>query len=151
MPSTPLSLKSRALRLLSGREYARLELERKLKPFEESPGSLAGVLDDLQTRGFISEQRVVESVLNRRAAKLGAARVKQELQALGVDAQQIAQAVAGLRETELARAREVWHKKFAAPAADAKARAQQARFLAARGFAGDTIRRVLSLSDDENN
>jgi regulatory protein len=151
MPTTPLSLRGRALRLLSGREYARLELERKLKPFEEAPGSLAGVLDDLQARGFISEQRVVESLLNRRAAKLGAARVKQELLALGVDAQHIAQAVAGLRETELARAREVWQKKFAAPAADAKARAQQARFMAARGFTGDTIRRVLSLSDDEVN
>ena len=151
MPTTPLSLRGRALRLLSGREYARLELERKLKPFEEAPGSLAGVLDDLQARGFISEQRVVESLLNRRAAKLGAARVKQELLALGVDAQHIAQAVAGLRETELARARKVWQKKFAAPAADAKARAQQARFMAARGFTGDTIRRVLSLSDDEVN
>lgn len=151
MPSTPLSLKSRALRLLSCREYARLELERKLKPFEETPGSLAAVLDDLQVRGFISEQRVVESLINRRAAKLGATRIKQELQALGVDAQHVAQAVRGLRETELARAREVWQKKFAAPAADAKARAQQARFLAARGFAGDTIRRVLSLSDDEDN
>lgn len=151
MQLTPLSLKGRALRLLSGREYARLELERKLKPFEEVPGSLAGVLDDLQARGFISEQRVVESLLNRRAAKLGAARVKQELLALGVDAQHIDQAVAGLRETELARARKVWQKKFAAPAADAKARAQQARFMAARGFTGDTIRRVLSLSDDEVN
>ncbi|MBP9150560.1 MAG: recombination regulator RecX, partial [Rhodoferax sp.] len=74
MPTTPLSLRGRALRLLSGREYARLELERKLAPFEEAPGSLAGVLDDLQARGFISEQRVVESLLNRRAAKLGAAR-----------------------------------------------------------------------------
>lgn len=151
MPSTPLSLKSRALRLLSCREYARLELERKLKPFEEAPGSLAAVLDDLQVRGFISEQRVVESLINRRAAKLGATRIKQELQALGVDAQHVAQAVRGLHETELARAREVWQKKFAAPAADAKARAQQARFLAARGFAGDTIRRVLSLFDDEDN
>ncbi|MBP9737794.1 MAG: recombination regulator RecX [Rhodoferax sp.] len=151
MPTTPLSLRGRALRLLSGREYARLELERKLAPFEEAPGSLAGVLDDLQARGFISEQRVVESLLNRRAAKLGAARVKQELLALGVDAQHIDQAVAGLRETELARARKVWQKKFAAPAADAKARAQQARFMAARGFTGDTIRRVLSLSDDEVN
>ena len=30
-----ISLKGRALRLLSGREYARAELERKLAPFEE--------------------------------------------------------------------------------------------------------------------
>jgi regulatory protein len=47
-------------------------LERKLAPFEEQPGSLAVALDDLQAKGFISEQRVLESVVNRRATKLGA-------------------------------------------------------------------------------
>ena len=58
-----LSLKGRALRLLSGREHSRLELERRLISHEESPGELAAILDDLQAKGFISEQRVVESVV----------------------------------------------------------------------------------------
>ena len=66
-----LSLKGRALRLLSGREYSRAELERKLAPHEETPGQLAGVLDELQAKDFISEARVVESVINRRQAKMG--------------------------------------------------------------------------------
>ena len=35
------SLKGRALRLLSGREYSRLELGRKLKRFDDEPGTLA--------------------------------------------------------------------------------------------------------------
>ncbi len=143
------SLKGRALRLLSGREYSRLELERKLAPFEEEPGSLALALDDLQAKGFISEQRVLESVVNRRAGKLGAARIKQELQGKGLDPQAVADAMTDLRSTELARAREVWRKKFGQPAEDATQRAKQMRFLASRGFAGDTIHRVVSGGDDD--
>ncbi|TXT40735.1 MAG: regulatory protein [Comamonadaceae bacterium] len=137
------SLKGRALRLLSGREHSRAELERKLARFEEEPGSLALALDDLQAKGFISEQRVLESVLNRRAGKLGAQRIKQELQAKGLDPQAVIHAVAELRNTELARAQAVWAKKFAAPAQDASEAARQMRFLAARGFEGEVIRRVV--------
>ena len=66
-----LSLKGRALRLLATREQSRSELEKKLKPFEETPGQIAQVLDELQAKDFISEARVVESVINRRQAKLG--------------------------------------------------------------------------------
>ena len=143
------SLKGRALRLLSGREYSRTELERKLQPFEEEPGSLGKALDELQAKGFISEQRVVESVLNRRAAKLGVQRIRQELQAKGLDPQVVSDAVAELRGTELVRAQEVWRKKFGQPPEDAAERARQMRFLASRGFGGDTIRRVVSGGDDD--
>lgn len=143
------SLKGRALKLLSQREHSRKELERKLARHEAEPGQLRQALDELLTRGFIDEGRVVESVLNRRAPRLGAGRIKQELQAKGLDAERIAQAVAGLRGTELARAREVWRKKFDAPPADAAERAKQVRFLAARGFNGEVIHRVLGGSEDD--
>ena len=143
------SLKGRALRLLSGREYSRLELERKLSPYEEEPGSLATALDDLQAKGFISEQRVLESVVNRRAGKLGAARIKQELQGKGLDPQAVNDAVNALRATDLARAREVWRKKYGQAAPDAQAAAKQMRFLAARGFGGEVIRRVVTHTDDD--
>lgn len=143
MAFDPPSLKGRALRLLSGREHSRAELERKLLHFEEEPGSLALALDDLQAKGFISEQRVVESVVNRRSAKLGAQRIRQELQAKGLDPQMVSDAVAALRSTELARAQAVWSKRFGAVAEDPAAAARQVRFLAARGFSGDAIRRVV--------
>lgn len=144
-----ISLKGRALKLLAAREHSRRELERKLAPHEAEPGELKTALDELQARGFLDEQRVVDSLVHRRGARLGAGRIKQELQAKGVDAERVAIAVAGLRATEVARAREVWRKKFGTPPADAGERARQARFLAARGFGGDVIRRVLSLPDDE--
>ncbi|MDO8903198.1 recombination regulator RecX [Hydrogenophaga sp.] len=137
------SLKGRALRLLSGREHSRAELQRKLAQHETEPGELARALDELQAKGFINEQRVVESVLHRRAARLGAARVKQELQAKGLDPQAVAEAVASLQDTEEARARDVWRKKFGVPPQDASDRARQMRFLLARGFSSDVVRRVV--------
>ena len=143
------SLKGRALRLLSQREHSRQELERKLRPFEEVPGELAQALDFLQAKDFINEQRVLESVVNRRASKLGASRVKQELQAKGLDPQAVSDALQGLRETEVERAREVWRKKFGQPALDANERAKQMRFLLTRGFAAEAVRRVVSGADED--
>lgn len=144
-----ISLKGRALRLLAGREHSRAELQTKLASYEQEPGELQRALDELQAKGFISEQRVVESVLHRRAARLGAGRVKQELQAKGVSAEAIAEAVDRLRGSETERAREVWRKKFGEPAADPAGRARQMRFLAARGFGAEAIRRVVRGADDD--
>jgi regulatory protein len=148
MATTTLSLTGRALRLLSGREHSRAELERKLTQFEEEPGQLAKVLDSLAAKDFINEGRVVESVIHRRSAKLGASRIKQELQQKGLEPEAVAIAVDQLRASEVERAREVWRKKFGQPPVDAAERGKQMRFLASRGFGGDTIHKVVSGGDD---
>ena len=83
-PAATLSLKGRALRALAGREHSRAELQRKLASFEAEPGELAKVLDELCAKDFINEQRVADSLAYRRGAKLGTARVVQELKAKGV-------------------------------------------------------------------
>ena len=80
-----LSLKGRALKLLGQREHSRLELERKLAPHVEEGEDLGAMLDALEQRGFISAQRVAESVLHRKAARFGTARVVQELRSKGLD------------------------------------------------------------------
>ena len=134
----------RALRLLSSREHSRAELERKLARFEEEPGQLGKVLDTLQAKDFINEGRVVESVVHRRAGRLGASRIKQELQQKGLEPEAVAQAVAQLRATETERAREVWLKKFGQLPGNAAERAKQMRFLASRGFGGEAIHRVVA-------
>lgn len=142
------SLKGRALRLLSQREHSRKELEQKLKPHEETPGELAEALDFLAAKDFINEKRVVESVVNRRSSKLGAARVRQELMAKGLPVDDIAEAVETMRGTELERALVVWRKKFGAPPSDASERAKQVRFLVSRGFAAEVVRRVVAGADE---
>jgi regulatory protein len=140
-PST-LSLKGRALRALAAREHSRTELERKLASFETEPGELAKILDELTAKDFINEQRVADSLAYRRGAKLGTARVVQELKAKGVEASAVQDAAAALKATELDRAREVWRKKFGTKSVDAD-RLKQMRFLASRGFAPEVIRRVV--------
>jgi regulatory protein len=107
------------------------------------------VLDSLHAKGFINEARVLESVVHRRASKLGASRIKQELQAKGLEPQAVAEAVSQLRVTELERAREIWRKKFGSPPVDAAERGKQMRFLASRGFGGDTIHRLVQGADDD--
>ena len=138
-----LSLKSRALRLLSQREHSRAELVAKLGPHVQEGEDLGALLDDLQAKDFINETRVVESVVHRRASRLGAARIRQELQSKGLPAEAVQCAVEQLKDSELDRAREVWRRKFGAVAPDAPARAKQMRFLMARGFSGDVVHRVV--------
>jgi regulatory protein len=144
-----LSLTGRAMRLLSSREHSRAELERKLALHEDEPGALLKVLDALQAKGFINEERVLESVVHRRASKLGVSRIKQELQAKGLEQEAVDEAVQALRATELERAQQIWRKKFGRQPEDAAERGKQMRFLASRGFAGDTIRKVVSGSNED--
>ena len=148
-PGFQPSLKGRALRLLSQREHSRTELERKLAQHEEVPGELAKALDELQARDFINDGRAIESVVHRRAGKLGAARVKQELAAKGLSGEAVAAAMEGLRETELARALGVWRKQFGRPATDANERAKQIRFLLTRGFNAEIVRKVVQGADED--
>ena len=143
------SLKGRALRLLSQREHSRAELERKLRKYEEEPGTLARALDELAAKDFISEARVVQSVLHQRAARLGAARVRQELLHKGIAPEAVAEAVAGLQGSEFERALEVWKRRFGQLPQDAAERARQVRFLMARGFAGAVVAKVLRHDPDE--
>ena len=112
MTTETISLKARALRLLESREYSRSELQRKLARFENESGSLAAVLNDLQTQGWMSEQRVLESVIHHLSGKMGTARIRQELQRKGLPSEAVSEAVETLQSTELARARTVWEKKF---------------------------------------
>jgi len=142
-PAFQPSLKGRALRLLSQREHTRRELERKLARYEEGLGTLAQALDELQAKGYLNEQRAAESLVHRRAGQYGAMRLRQEMQEKGLARELIEQTLGGLKDSELLRAREVWRRRFESPPLEAKERARQTRFLLARGFSGDVVRRVL--------
>ncbi len=57
MATTTLSLKARALKLLTAREHSRAELTRKLTPHLQDGDDLDAVLDDLTLRGYTDEAR----------------------------------------------------------------------------------------------
>ena len=129
--------------MLARREYSRLELGRKLAAVAENPEEIAGLLDDFERRGWLSESRVAEQVLTSRRRRFGAQRIVHELRAKGLSDAAIAGAQLQLKESELETARAVWMKKFGVEPANARDRARQMRFLQGRGFSLDTIRRLL--------
>ncbi|WP_369538090.1 recombination regulator RecX [Leptothrix discophora] len=147
MATSPLSLKARALKLLAAREHSRAELVRKLTPHLKDGENLDAVLDELTRRGFLDEARYVASVVHRRAARSGASRIRQELQAQGIDAPQMAEALDTLQSSELARAQELWQRRYGQPPADLREAARQNRFLLSRGFSSEVVRRIVRIDE----
>jgi regulatory protein len=143
------SLKGRALAYLSRREHSRAELSRKLVPFVQEADSLEGVLDALEREGWLSNARFVESVVHRRAGSFGSGRIVNELKRHNVGEELLSQTGDELSRTELARARAVWARKYGTPPQTQAERAKQSRFLAARGFSGSTISKVIKGGDED--
>ena len=101
------------------------------------------LIDWLNTQGYLSAQRFVESRIRVRQARYGNLRIQNELRhhglTLDVDAGQ------SLKDTELQRALAVLNKKFDEPARDATERVRQMRYLSGRGFSPEVIRRAVRL------
>ena len=150
MAKLTISLKARALRYLSMREHSRLELSRKLQRYADDGDDIEAVLDFLEAAKFLSQTRFSESLVNRRAARFGNSRILAELQSHGVQGSDLAQAKATLVDGELARAREVWQRKFGQVASDTAGRAKQMRFLQQRGFSHKAIRAAMAGLDDDD-
>jgi regulatory protein len=144
------SLYDRALAILMRQERSRAELERRLAPHAQSAEEVAGVLAALEERGWLSDRRVAESLAHRKGGRLGVRRIEQELRNRGVEDGAIDSVVPGLRESELARARGAWRKRFRALPQDTAERARQWRFLQARGFDAHVIRQVLAGTGEED-
>ena len=136
-------LKARALRYLVRREHSRDELARKLAPHAASPEILEGTLNWLESTNKLSNQRFAELRTHQLARKYGAARIRQDLKAKGIDDYPVSAA------GELERARAILARKYRAPATNHEERARRARFLQGRGFSYDTIR-ALGLSGSTN-
>ena len=149
-PAGP-SLRAKALAWLALREHATQELRSKLERWAQARGrdaaaeGLEALLEALQAAGHLSDSRFIESRVHVRAPKLGNLRIEHELRRNGVQPDDTLRAA--LRASEPERARAVWAKRFGHPAADRAERARQARFLAARGFSADSIRRVIGEDD----
>ncbi|WP_350029768.1 recombination regulator RecX [Caballeronia sp. INDeC2] len=143
------SLKGRALAFLSRREYSRAELLRKLRPYVDEADTLESLLDDLERDGWLSNERFVESVVHRRASRMGGSRIINELKRHAVGESLISETADKLARSEAARAQAVWEKKYGVAPETPAERAKQARFLAARGFSSGTIGKILKGGDED--
>lgn len=145
----PLSLKARAVGYLSRREHSRAELARKLAPHAESPEQLEQLLDVLERENWLSNQRFADSLVHRRGARYGTARVMQEAKTHKLDSEQLGELQERLRATEAERAREVWRKRFGTPPDTPEARAKQIRFMVARGFSRAVVGKIIQGADED--
>jgi regulatory protein len=146
-PDTPGELQARALRHLARREHSRAELERKLAPHAQSPAALEQLLEALAAKKQLSDERYAEARVHQLSRKYGAARIRQDLKAKGVDAGIVDRVSAA---GDAARAAVILARKYRAPATTRLERARRMRFLQQRGFSHDTIRRVVSSADDDD-
>jgi regulatory protein len=138
-------LRARALRHLARREHSRAELARKLAPHAASADSLQALLDELQAKKQLSDERYAEARAHQLSRKYAAARIRQDLKAHGV-ADAVAERVSSRGDLEKARA--ILARKYRVPAATREESARRARFLQSRGFSYDTIRRALDSGMD---
>ncbi len=150
MAAPQLSLKARALRFLSMREHSRLELGRKLSKYAEQGDDIDALLDFLEKNNWLSQERFSESLIHRRAARFGNSRIVAELQTHGVNGDALQEIKAGLADSEVARACEVWRRKFGAVAPDAAGRNKQMRFMMQRGFSQAAVRTAIKGLDDDD-
>jgi len=142
---SPAELKARALRFLARREHSRAELSRKLAPHAESAEALLFLLDELEKRKQLSDERYAEVRAHWMARKYGAAKIRQDLKAKGV-AEEVAARVS--TDVELERARGILARKYRDAATTAEEKARRMRFLQGRGFSFDTIRGALAVDEE---
>ena len=113
---------------------------------DEAPAlreQIGQALDDLAGRDLLSDQRAAESVLASQSRRFGSRRLEQSLRAKGLAPELVAATVQQSRATEFERARDLWQRRFGEQAPDLAGRAKQARFMAARGFDAEIVRRVM--------
>ncbi len=143
MPAPKPSLKARALRYLAAREHSRLELARKLARHAGENDDVDALLDWLEAQKFLSESRFAESLVHRRVARFGNARILSELQSHGLDDATVSSLRTSLLDDEEARAWQAWKRKFSGAPESAEARAKQMRFLQQRGFSHTAIQATM--------
>jgi len=140
-PDTEVELRARALRLLARREHSRQELARKLSPRAGSPDALNALLDSLESKKQLSDERFAAERAQVLSRRFGAARIRQDLKSKGVDGELLERVST---EGELERARAILDRKYRTPAATREERARRMRFLQSRGFSPEIIFSLLS-------
>ena len=136
--------RTRALALLARREHTRVELARKLEAAGFEREELQPLLDEFESKNWLSDLRFAESWVADHRAKSGSVKLAYELRQHGVPDSVIEKVLGENRDSEFERARAVWQKKFGTPPANAAEKAKQMRFLHGRGFGQIIIDQVIN-------
>ena len=149
MAKTEPSLRARAMRFLARREHSRAELRRKLEPSVPEGEDVETLLDDLASRGWLSDARFAEISIRSKARRYGPVKLAHELRAKGVDEESIAAGFRAAGPDGASHVEAVWATRFKAAPADERERGRQVRFLQARGFRLEEVLRFLRQMERE--
>jgi regulatory protein len=127
------------------------ELRAKLRRKGYPPAVADRVVAQLADEGLASDARFIEALLDaRRTRGYGPLRIRHDLRQKGIDGEHIGRALEFAAGDWLALLRRVRQRKFGSGLPrNPLERARQARFLQARGFTLEQIRRVLGRERDD--
>ena len=135
------SLRAALLDRLSRREHSRFELFRKLSEKTDEFEYLEQLLDEMNHRGWQSDQRFAEIFSRDRSQRYGPIKIRYELKQKGIDDTTAQHAMDILDIDWYSFAHELVQKKFNLLdlTQDLALKAKAYRFLAQRGFTSDQI------------
>lgn len=134
-------IKAICLRLLARREHSQLELLTKLAEKDFSVTDIQVVIDDLESKGFQSNNRFAESYARMRFNKgFGSIKVQYELKQRGIDEFDLQAVIAENFGDEQTLIANVYQKKYAEKSEiSSKEWLKHQRFLQQRGFSYELI------------
>lgn len=149
--SHPRDCYQAALRLLTGRDYTVLALQRKLLQREYDIAEITGVIERLVFEGYLQDRRYAERFIMsaRESGRFVGYRLQQELRRRGVPADLISELLQEPLDydDQLERAREMIARRYSGfdpQTADDRERRRIAGFLQRRGYQGEVIRHLLN-------
>ena len=130
------------------RDYSRVELGRKILTYSESlevsKADLESVLNELEEKDWLSDDRFSEQFVLSKKRKFGARKIAHELKLRGVDELIISRALRVIKDDEFLLAKKIWEKKFNQIPITIDEKAKQIRFMQSRGIEVAIINQIVS-------
>lgn len=125
-----------------------MELEKKISVYADSLKisnyEIKSILNDLEQKDWLSDQRFTEQFVFSKKRKFGMRRIARELNLHGVDELIINKAINAIKEEEFLLAKQIWKKKYNQLPNTIEEKAKQIRFMQNRGFEIGIILQILS-------
>ena len=134
------NLRKSALKLIAYKEYTEEGLKSRLTrvpAFKSELGlvkAISQILEEFKEKGWVSDQRAVDSLLNQKAEKYGINRINEDLKRIGAPKDIIEKSLLSLKDSEHIRAKLILEKRFNAPPTSYKEVCKQKNYLHRKGF-----------------
>ena len=125
-----------------------MELRGKILAYSESleisKVDLELVLDELENKDWLSDNRFSEQFVLSKKRKFGALKIAHELKLRGVNKSIINRVLRDIKDDEFLLAKKIWERKFNQIPITIDEKAKQIRFLQSRGIEVAIIHQILS-------